>query len=535
MSHSPERREFLGTLGLAGLLWLAGAAPGSAAQRAAGLRLGEPRPFSFEALTEQARRLAAAPYEPPYRPAPEIVQKIDYQTHGQIRFRAEDALFAEGPGVYPATFFHLGMFFPKKVTMHVVRDGAASEILYDPAYFDMPADSIARQLPQDAGFAGFRFQESRHRKDWKTQDWVAFLGASYFRAIGELGQYGLSARGIAIDTAVPGPEEFPDFKAFWIAPAPSEADPALVYALLDGPSLAGAYAFKLWRTEGVVMEIETRLFLRKAVQRLGIAPLTSMYWYSETDRDSAHDWRPEVHDSDGLAIWTGGGERLWRPLNNPPVPVTSSFVDKGPRGFGLLQRDRNFDHFLDGVHYELRPSVWVEPLDDWGDGAVQLVELNTDDEIHDNIGAFWVPAQASGPGVAYSFRYRLHWLADQPYPPKEIAQCVATRRGRGGEPGKPRPQGVEKFVVEFAGGPLEELDGDAKVTPVLDSSRGEISYVFVERIPGTRRWRVQFDLTAPGREPAELRGFLRLGKRPLTETWLYQYRPPAIARSANAG
>jgi len=529
MTTSASRRDVLRTAAATAAFSLL-AGPGHRALAApSGLEFGPAQPFSFDTLVEAARQRALRPYEPPYRPAPEIVRNIDYDAHGKIRFRAENALFADGPGVYPATFFHLGQFFQKQVRMHVVEEDEAREILYSPDYFDMPADSIARGLPPDSGFAGFRLQESRARDDWKTQDWVAFLGASYFRAIGELGQYGLSARGIAVDVAAPGPEEFPDFVSFYIAPAASETEPALVYALLDGPSITGAYRFAITRGEGVVMDVENALFLREDIFRLGVAPLTSMFWYAEYNRGRMVDWRPEVHDSDGLALWTGAGERIWRPLNNPGRVVTSSFMDENPRGFGLLQRDRSLENYLDGVNYDLRPSVWVEPLGDWGRGSVQLVEIPTDDEIHDNIVAFWVPEEPATAGSALAFSYRLHWLADEPYPAAGTARTVATRIGRGGEPGKPRPQGVHKFVVEFDGPALKAIGKGDEPAPVIDASRGSISYVFAEPVPRTDRWRVQFDLTVEGGDPVELRMYLALDGRPLSETWLYQYEPPAAA------
>ncbi|MBX6322901.1 MAG: glucan biosynthesis protein D [Rhodospirillaceae bacterium] len=522
-----DRRSFLGwtAAGLAApfVIRAAGAAPPQA------LRLGEPEPFSYDGLVAYARDMAARPYTPPYRPAPEIVDAIDYDAHGKIRFRADLALYADGPGAYPATFFHLGRYFPKAVRMHVVENGTARAILYEPDYFDMPADSIARKLPPGSGFAGFRLQESRRRKDWRTQDWVAFLGASYFRAFGALGQYGMSARGIAVDTTASVPEEFPDFVAFYIEGAPDEDQPTMVHALLDGPSLSGAYRFALRRTDGVVIDVEAALFLRADIEQLGFAPLTSMFWYGEYDRPRMMDWRPEVHDSDGLAMWTGAGERIWRPLNNPARVVTSSFLDSNPRGFGLLQRDRNFDHYLDGVYYDRRPSVWVEPLGGWKDGAVQLVEIPTDDEIHDNIVAFWVAREPARAGTARRLRYRLHWLADEPYPASNVARTVATRIGRGGQPGRPRPKGVEKFCVEFAGGPLDLLRDGEQPLAVVTASRGEISRVFTEPVPNTARWRAFFDLAAPGVDPVELRLFLRLGDRPLSETWLYQFTPPAVA------
>lgn len=490
------------------------------------LHFGPARPFSYEALVERAQAMAKKAYTPRPAPMPDIVQQIDYEAWGNIRYRPESALFAHGQSLYPATFFHVGQFFAKPVKMHVLEKGQAKEILYSSDYFSMPKDSIARKLPENTGFAGFRLQESRKREDWRTQDWIAFLGAAYFRAIGALNQYGLSARGVTINSAEPIPEEFPDFTEFFIEGAAKEGDPVLVYALLEGPSVTGAYKFAIRRTEGVIQDIEAALFLRKDVTRLGLAPLTSMYWFGETQRRRLEDWRPEVHDSDGLAIWTGAGERLWRPLINQPFAVTSSFMDQNPKGFGLLQRDRSFENYLDGVNYERRPSLWVEPLGDWGQGAVQLVELPTDDEIHDNIVAYWRPAEAAVAGSSYRLRYRLHWLGDEPYP-SPMAHCVATRIGRGGQPGKPRPKGVYKFCVEFAGAALDPLWGDTvKAEPVVTASAGTISGAFMEPIPGTKRWRAIFDLTPPegSTDPVELRLYIRGNGDAMTETWLYQFR-----------
>jgi glucans biosynthesis protein len=494
------------------------------------LRFGQPFAFSFDALIERARKLAATPYKEPYRPAPELVSRIDYDVHGKIRWRPEAALFVDQPNGYPVTFFHLGQFFQKSVKMHELRSGQAREIVYSPEYFQMPPDSIARKLPKDSGFAGFRLHESRARSDWKTQDWVAFLGASYVRAIGSLGQYGLSARGIAVNTTAKSAEEFPDFIEFYLEPAASERDPVLVYALLDGPSLSGAFRFACQRTGGVLMEVDSALFLRRDIQQLGVAPLTSMYWFSEHDRSYRIDWRPEVHDSDGLALWNGRGERIFRPLNDPARVVTSSFYDKSPKGFGLLQRDRVYEHYLDGVNYDKRPSLWVEPLGDWGEGAVQLIEIPTDDEIHDNVVAFWVATAPAKAGSALRYRYRLHWQADEPYPPSNLAHVAATRIGRGGQPGKPRPKNATKFVLEFEGKPLEGLPLTDKLNAEISTTRGKISYVFVEPVGTTKRWRAQFDLSLDGTDPVELRVFLRKAKQTLTETWLYQFEPRTVGQ-----
>jgi periplasmic glucans biosynthesis protein len=490
--------------------------------------MGPARPFSFDELTERAKTRAGEAYLPPYQPAPEIVQKIDYATHGKIVFNADQAINVDGPGAYPIEFFHLGKYFPKKVSINLITEGTSQEVLFSPDYFDMPEDSVARGLPQDAGFAGFRLHESRRRKDWRHQDWMVFLGASYFRSIGSLNQYGLSARGIAVNVSVPEPEEFPDFVEFYIDSAKKEGDATIVYALLEGPSICGAYKFAIVRTDGAVMDVEARLFARDSIEQLGIAPLTSMFWYGEYNRQRLVDWRPEVHDSDGLALWTGTGERIWRPLNNPAHVVTSSFQDTNPNGFGLLQRDRDIENYLDGVNYDRRPSLWVQPLHDWGEGSVQLVEIPTADETHDNIVAFWVPAQPVQPGNGLEFRYRLHWRAEEPFPAEQLASVFATRIGRGGEPGQDHtvhPSSM-KFVVEFEGGALNGLTTEAPPQGTASASRGTLTPVVVEPIPRTERWRARFDLVGDDNpEPIELRLFLHIGEQAFSETWAFQLWP----------
>jgi glucans biosynthesis protein len=520
-----DRRSLLKSAAAAAAL---GLIDGKTVEAAAeGLKFGPASAFSFDLLKAQVRKKVTEPYVEPPHPAPSIVSKIDYEAWGKIKFDVNQALYANGPGQYPISFFHLGKFFPKAVAMYVVEQGQAREIIYDPDYFEMPADSPARHLPKGAGFAGLRVQEARDSAlDWRHNDWLAFLGSDYFRAIGELHQYGLSCRAIALNVAVDDrPEEFPDFTHIYI----DESGPKnglTLYAMLEGPSIVGVCKIEAVRGKGVVMDIDQLLCLRRDISRFGVAPLTSMYWFSETVKPTAVDWRPEVHDSDGLAMWSGRGERLWRPLNNPNRTSASAFVDDNPRGFGLMQRDRNFDHYLDGVFYDRRPSLWVEPKSQWGKGSVQLVEIPTDDEIHDNIVAMWVPEKPVKAGAELEFAYRLYWLADQPHPGNS-AKCVATRLGNGGQPGQPRPKGVRKFMVEFLGGPLADLPYGVKPEPVLWASRGTFSYIYTEAVPDNVRghWRAQFDLTVTGFDPVEMRLFLRSGSKILSETWIFQYHP----------
>jgi glucans biosynthesis protein len=524
MTDTIDRRAALRALAASAALGLAAGRGALAAEP--GLKFGPPKPFSFEGLKALARRKLAQPYAAPPKPWPEALNRIDYQRWGEITFDTDQALFKDSR--FPVTFFHLGKFFQQPVAIHAVEAGQAREVLYDPTYFHMPHDSPAHQLPKGVGFAGFRVQEPREGKlDWRKNDWVAFLGASYFRAIGELYQYGLSARAVAIDTVVAGKsEEFPSFTEVYIERPASDA--VTVYALLEGPSIVGACRFVMTRGRGVVMDIDQAMFLRQPVARFGLAPLTSMYWYSETAKAKAADWRPEVHDSDGLAIWTGSGEHLWRPLNNPDHVQVSAFADQDPKGFGLLQRDRVFDHYQDGVNYEKRPSLWVEPKGRWGKGAVQLVELPTDDEIQDNILACWVPEKPAAAGSEFELGYRLYWQADEPHP-TDLARCVATRLGKGGQPGQPRPPGVRKFLVEFLGGPLASLPFGTKPDMALETSSGRIGdYKMVEAVPDgvPGHWRFQFDLAGvEGTDPVELRLRVMVGGRPASETWLFQYHP----------
>ncbi|MGF1627373.1 MAG: glucan biosynthesis protein [Alphaproteobacteria bacterium] len=501
------------------------------------LRLGAPGPFDFERLTARAEALAAAPHvEAPVAHA-DLLESIDYAAYQGIRYRADASLWRDEPGLFPAQLFFPGRYFKQKVAIHVVEGGAARTVPFDRGLFEFDDPALAGRLPDDLGFAGFRL----HGADGRPNDWLAFLGASYFRSAGAEDQYGMSARGIAVDTAMSDGEEFPRFTDFWLEQDPADRHRAVICALLDGPSLAGAYRFdcrfdadEAARTgHGPVMHVTARLFLRRPMARLGVAPLTSMYWFSETNRHRATDWRPEIHDTDGLALWTGAGERIWRPLNNPSVVRTSVFVDDNPRGFGLLQRDRAFHNYEDdGVYYNRRPGVWIEPDGAWGPGAVMLLEIPTDDEIHDNIGAFWVPAEPIRAGGRRDFAYWLHWTASDPYPAPDVGRVVHTRLGRAGVPGEPRPGDGIKFVVDFADGPIAGLGQRYDVEVVVDTSRGRIVEPYALQVVGTPAWRAVFDLhldpEAPGGDPVELRCFLRLDGRALTETWLFQHEPFAF-------
>lgn len=522
MRQSPlfDRRTLLGCFATAVGCGFT-AQPGLAAVTE-GAQFAPPRPFSFETLVDKARALASRDYKAPRVVESDVLDRIDYSNHGKIWFLERYGVWQEAADPGPVHFFHPGKFFKDPVRIHLVEGDVAHEVLPVPDAFGYPDGHPAFELTRAPAYAGFRMLN----KGTYT-DWLSFLGKSYFRSSGPFDQYGLSARGIAVDPGLTTPEEFPRFSEFWL----EDLDPGFaVCALLDGPSLTGAYRFHCRRPGDTIMDIDARLFARKEITRLGIAPLTSMYWYGENSRAQSVDWRPEIHDSDGLLIHNGNGERLWRPLNNPPRLMTNSFVDNTPRGFGLMQRDRSFASYADSVlAYHQRPSAWIEPLDDWGKGAVQLLEIPTDDEIHDNIVAYWVPNDPLRQGDERSWRYRLSWTADAGPADGDRAhrrlRVLATRAGTGGIPEQVRPPATRRFVVDF------ERDQDTRMpengTPEanVSASRGRVVRHFVRPVGETRAWRLIFDVEADGDQALDLRADLTWDRRSISETWIYQTFP----------
>lgn len=510
---------------LAGLL--AGSAGGALLGRGAGaaggeLSLGPPEAFDFEALTRRAEALSRERWDCCNSAFDDVLDKIDYDAYQKIRFRPAATLWPDSST--PIQFFHLGKYVRAPVQLFALEAGSARQLRYSAALFDMPQDHVARSLPGDVGFAGFRVMA----KDLKT-DWLAFLGHSYFRSSGPFDQYGLSARGLAIDPGLPKAEEFPYFTKIWLEKVDDHNPRLIVLALLESPSATGAFRFDCIRApadSGVVvaMDVEARLFARGDIPHLAIAPMSSMFWYGKGLRSAAVDWRPEIHDSDGLAMWTGKGERIWRPLNNAPRVITSTFADEHPRGFGLLQRERNFLRYMDdGVFYDRRPAVWIEPVDDWGRGSVHLLEIPTDDEVHDNIAVYWVPEGTLPAGSSRRFRYRLSWLADIDSP---IARVVGRWFGPGGTPRRPIAD-RRKVVVDFEGTALAELQAGDPIEFAVTASRGEIFDVRSVPMKGhPSRWRAMLEVAAgPAKDPVELRGYLRRGETALSETWVDQYFP----------
>ncbi|OYT98380.1 MAG: glucan biosynthesis protein D [Burkholderiales bacterium PBB1] len=521
-SAPPSRRQFITSLA---------ALAGSAAVPAWAEKLqaiGTPQRFDYAALKGQAQALSRKPYEKPRAVLPKEIEALDWDAYQAIRFRPDHALWRDDKLRFQAQFFHLGLYFKSPVRLYELADGQAQELAYVPEMFDHGKSGLDHaKLPRDLGFAGFRLNFHTDLQ----RDITAFLGASYFRAVGGEWQYGLSARGLAIDTGAPKPEEFPNFTGFWLERPAVGSSSVTVYALLDSPSVAGAYRFVITPGDTQVMDIDAALYPRTSIERLGIAPCTSMFQTGENDRRMGYDWRGEIHDSDGLAMWTGSGEWIWRPLTNPRQLAFNAFQDNDPRGFGLLQRDRDFDHYQDdGVFYEKRPCLWVEPKSGWGAGSVQLVEIPTVDETFDNIVAFWNPARQPQAGDELLLGYRLYWGAQPPARPP-LARCVATRTGLGGVVGKKRTYFSWRFAVDFAGGDFALIGPNAKVTAEVTASSGaRIETVSARPLHAVQGYRALFDVVpTASTDPIELRLYLRCDGQPLTETWLYHWSPPPMA------
>lgn len=487
----------------------------------------------YQQMVETAEALAREPYRRPEAALPESLQELDYEGYRDIRFRKSRALWS-GAGGYSVELFHPGFLYDEPVTIREVVDGEVRPVPFDPAMFDYGRHGVPEALPESLGFAGFRLHYPMHDPGY-ADEIVAFLGASYFRMVGRDQQYGLSARGLAIDTALPSGEEFPRFTEFWLVRPPAGSSRIELFALLDSESVTGAYAFVLESGADTEFQVQARLFARKDVQRLGVAPLTSMFAWGENSVRRFDDYRPEVHDSDGLLHHTAAGEWIWRPLENPPSLRVSTLLDRDLAGFGLIQRDRRFDNYQDPeARYEVRPSLWIEPTGgDWGAGAVHLVEIPTPDETNDNVVAYWVDDRPFRAGEQRHYQYRLRTAA-QVGNADDLAVVTATRNGWGWIPGasrKPSPR-LRQFTVDFAGGQLRGLRAGQPVSAELEAGGATVRDLTVARLPDDQGWRAAFKLDPGDRDGAvNLRLHLELGERRISETWNYVWSPETVQES----
>ena len=491
--------------------------------------------FGLDDVASLARQKAATPYTPASHSVPAELAQLDYDGLRDIRFNPQKNLWRNAvPATTTATnmgfeanFFHVGNS-GDSVLVHEITPEGIKHLPYNPADFNFGKNQVNPQSWPDLNYGGLRAFFNLNSPAYKDE-LVVFQGASYFRALGAGQRYGLSARGLAIDTAGGQKEEFPRFTEFWLEkPAPG-ANKLTVFALMDSERLTGAYRFDITPGEQTTTDVQARIFMRapensgsdKPITTLGLAPLTSMFFFGE-NQPRPGDFRPEVHDSDGLMMATGDGEWLWRPLQNPSAPLVTSFVMKNPKGFGLMQRDRNFDRYEDvEARYESRPSAWVTPSGDWGAGKVELLQFATPDETHDNVAAYWVPEKLPAPGEPLSLSYQIAWQGkNQQRPPN--GWVTQSRRGTGySRLGAEEQRQRVDFVVDFAGPALDALPEGAAVQAISSAdSNGRVLESIAYKNPVNGAWRMSLRvLRLDPAQPVELRAFLQHDNNTLSETW----------------
>ena len=478
--------------------------------------------FGFDDVALRARDLAREPFKKPDATLPKELQDLSYDRYRDIRFRPDHAWWRGAKLPFEVMFFHRGFIYQDRVRINEVTSAGVREIAFDPAMFDYGKNKLDAAKLRGTGFAGLRVHYPLNTPRYKDEVLV-FLGASYFRALGKDQRYGISARALAVDTALPSGEEFPRFTEFWIRRPDPAAKELQILALLDSPRLAGAYRFTLRPGTTTFVDVHERLYLRDKVGKLGIAPLTSMYFFGENQRPRIDDYRPEVHDSDGLSVESATGEWIWRPLQNPRELLVTSFALSDPAGFGLQQRDRNFGHYEDlEARFDLRPSVWVTPKS-WGSGRVELVQIPTPDETNDNVVAYWVPDVQPAVGQPYDLDYRLSWEREKETRPP-IAWVAQTRRGHGGNR---KPDESVQFVIDFVGAAGVKPTGDPDVEAVvtLDANAKLLeSVVYRNELTSGYRLTLRFN-RLDDKKPVEMRAVLRSDNATVSETWSYVLPP----------
>lgn len=468
-------------------------------------------------VRSEARELSSAPYKPVEEVKSQGIS--EYDEYRRLRFQPKSALWYRRPPGLELHGLPLGWLFKRPVEIFAVEDGSARKVSFTGADFLDERESAMddRLKAMEMPLSGFRISGPLNGAD-KADEIIVFQGASYFRALGRGHVYGLSARGLAIGTASTKGEEFPAFRKFWVEKPTVAANVIVIHGLLDSPSASGAYTFTVHPGAETIVDVRASLYPRQALGEVGIAPLTSMFLVGPVDSARVRDFRPRVHDSDGLAILNGSGERIWRPLSNPRKLQVSAFSDNSPRGFGLIQRRRHFADYEDlEARYERRPSAWVEFGQGMGPGSVQLVELPTEEEIHDNIVAFWRPAQHLEQGREHQLNYRLRWRDEAPT--RFVGPWISdTRVGRAYHEDTP---GRIHFVIDY----LDQERFSEPELPVAKAtaSVGEVRDLVVQSNPESGGVRVSFIFDPQGKNLAELRLNLSDWNGRVPETWLYRW------------
>jgi periplasmic glucans biosynthesis protein len=504
--------------------------------RAATLDAAIPQSSLFEVITARAKKLASEDYIAPTELELDALNNIDYQDYRSIRFKPEKSIW-QGQSLYELQLFHPGFLYKTPVSINTIdSDSKRSRLPFSTDFYQYDGtsaplqDEIAKSVAgTQLGHAGFRLHYPLNTNEYKDEVMV-FQGASYFRVVGPNQVYGLSARGLAIDTAENSGEEFPMFKEFWLVKPQAEQTNITIFALLDSPSVSGAYKFNIEPTTNMIVDVDMHIFARKDIKKLGVAPLTSMFYHGENSTKFFDDYRPEVHDSDGLLTQSADNKWVWRPLNNPSQLSVTSFSYNNPKGFGLAQRDRDFNNYLDTeAHYHNRPSLWIEPKGEWGNGRVELVEIPTDTETNDNIVSYWVPEKPMKAGDSLALSYKMTTF--NAYLTQHAkARVTRTRIGSAALPGEdnPPPQSHRQFTVDFSGADLNHLSEKLMLDADIQLTTGEVRDISVQKLPNSLGWRVAFKIAPQDDQPVDMRLSLKLRDKEISEVWSYVWYPNDI-------
>lgn len=480
---------------------------------------GEKSGFSFQTVRDLAHVLAGKAFQAPQNTdLPEVLKKMNYDQYHAIRFRPEQNLWKDDHVRFMAQFFQRGYLYQDPVKIHVIDGGKVSDVAYSPQQFEFNTNRIPSDLPPTLGFGGFRLLYPLNSPQ-KMDEVAEFLGATYYRVLGISQRYGASNRGLAIDTAEPTGEEFPRFTEFWLEKPPPLAGGMRVYALMDSPSVAGAYCFVIEPGDTTRVHVEASLFFRRTPKKIGLAPIGSLFMSGENSTRHFPDYRPQVHDSDGLLFEAGEGDWLWRPLVNPvKTHRISRFPAAEGKKFGLMQRDRHFGDYDDlGSRFERRPSYWIEEGERWGAGAIELVEIPTTTDYNDNIVAYWAPRDLPAPGQELHLTYRVSASLNGPEEgPMLQVHSTRIRPANGDAP--------TRFVIDFSGTAPQPADLSAPGSSHVQVSPGRAQNVIVQTNDASGGWQVFFDLAGEEDKRTELRLRLEADHHPESETWIYDYQ-----------
>ncbi len=478
--------------------------------------LGPPLPFASGTVTDQARALAKKPFKAVPADLPDPFKALNYEQYAAIHARPEARVWATEALGFAVEPLHRGFLYANPVELNLVVAGQAYRLGYDPKLFDLGALRVGPKTG-DIGFSGFRVLVPQDKSAFR--ELANFQGANFFRATAPGQVAGAVSRALAVRLADPKGEDVPVFRAVWIEKPSLVTNALMIHAIIDSETVVGAFRFTIHPGEATIIDTECTLFARVALDNVGLGPISATHLLGFMDHRRFDDLRPNVSEVCGLQMYTGAGEWLWRPVANRETLQISTFVDEKPRGFGFLLRDRAFENYLDeDQHWEKRPSLWIEPLGEWGLGGVQLIEIPTESEGNDNILCFWRPKQGLAAGSETAFAYRQFWCWDPPERP-QLARAVTSRAGRGSNPRRRR------FFVQFQGDGLADADRVVGLKPTVTASGGTVvsSRGFVGR--DAKSYAVVFELEAGADQSSELRLVLEAQGKAVSETWLYRWTP----------